>query len=242
MKALPAVWVSLLKVDKMRKRSKRYREAAKLANTDKTYTLAEAIAILKKFAPTKFNQTVGMSFYLNIDPKKTDQLVRGTVALPHGSGKTVRVAVFCKGEEEKEAKQAGADFVGGADLIEKVGEGFLGFDAAVATPEMMKDLSRLGKILGPRGLMPSPKTGTVTMNVAQAVREIKGGKIEFKADKQAGVHVAVGKINFSESQISENASKVIEALSQSRPPAVKGHFIKSASITCTMSPGLRLTL
>lgn len=232
----------------MRKRSKRYQEAAKFVDAgksalgDKTYTLSEAIAILKKFAPTKFNQTVGMSFYLNIDPKKTDQLVRGTVALPHGSGKTVRVAVFCKGEEEKEAKQAGADFVGGADLIEKVSEGFLGFDAAVATPEMMKDLSRLGKTLGPRGLMPSPKTGTVTTNVAQAVREIKGGKIEFKADKQAGVHVPVGKINFSESQISENASKVIEALSQSRPQTVKGHFIKSASIACTMSPGLRLTL
>lgn len=226
----------------MKKRSKRYQESAKLADAGKAYTLAEAIAILKKFAPTKFNQAVDMSFYLNIDPKKTDQLVRGTVALPHGSGKTVRVAVFCKGEEEKEAKQAGADFVGGVDLIERVGEGFLGFDAAVATPEMMKDLSRLGKILGPRGLMPSPKTGTVTMNVAQAVREIKGGKIEFKADKQAGVHVAVGKINFSESQISENASKVIEALNQSRPPAAKGHFIKSASIACTMSPGLRLTL
>ena len=232
----------LLKANAMRKKSRRYQEAVKLVDANKTYSLKEAVGILKKFAPVKFNQTVGLSFYLNIDPKKTDQLIRGTVMLPHGSGRSVRVAVFCKGEQTKEAIAAGADFVGGADLIEKVGEGFLDFDCAVATPEMMKDLSRLGKILGPRGLMPSPKTQTVTVNVAQAVREIKGGKIEFKVDKQAGVHLAIGKISFDENQIIENASRVLEALSASKPATVKGNFIKSVSITCTMSPGLMLAL
>ncbi len=223
-----------------RERSKRYQEAAKLVDVNKLYSLKESVGILKKFPATKFNQSIDLCFCLNIDPKKSDQLIRGTVALPHGTGKAVRVAVFCKGEQEKEAKAAGADYCGGNELIEKVAGGFMDFDAAVSTPDMMKDLSRLGKVLGPRGLMPSPKTGTVTQNVAQAVKEIKGGKIEFKVDKQAGVHVPVGKINFSEAQILENASKVIEAITQSRPASVKGHFVKSVAISCSMSPGLRL--
>lgn len=225
-----------------KKRSKRYKGALKLVDANKSYSLEEAVGKLKKFAPVKFDQSVGLSFHLNIDPKKTDQLIRGTVILPHGSGRKVRVAVFCKGEQIKEAADAGADLVGGNDLIEKVGAGFLDFDCAVATPEMMKDLSRLGKILGPRGLMPSPKTQTVTVNVAQAVREIKGGKIEFKVDKQAGVHLAIGKISFDENKIIENASRVLEALAASKPATVKGNFIKSVSITCTMSPGLLLAL
>ncbi|HAH21268.1 MAG: 50S ribosomal protein L1 [Omnitrophica WOR_2 bacterium GWF2_43_52] len=221
-------------------KSKRYQEAAKLVDANKVYTLKEAIGVLKQFPAAKFNQSVDLSFYLNIDPKKSDQLIRGTVSLPHGTGKSVRVAVFCKGEQEKEAKAAGAEHVGGNDLIEKVAGGFLNFDAAVATPDMMKDLSRLGKVLGPRGLMPSPKTGTVTQNVAQAVKEIKGGKIEFKVDKQAGLHVPVGKINFTEAQIFENAAKVLEAITHAKPSSVKGNFIKSVAISCSMSPGLRL--
>lgn len=225
-----------------KKRSKRYLEAEKLADCNKQYTLKEAVSILKKFPATKFNQSIDLSFYLSVDPKKSDQLIRGTVSLPHGTGKAVKVAVFCKGEQEKEAKAAGADFVGSTDLIEKVNGGFLGFDACVATPDMMKDLSRLGKVLGPRGLMPSLKAGTVTANVAQAVKDIKGGKIEFKVDKQSGVHVPAGKINFAENQIVENASKIIEAIVQSRPPSVKGNFIKSVAISCSMSPGLVLAL
>lgn len=224
------------------KRSKRYREAEKLVDLNKLYSLKESVDILKKFPAAKFNQSVDLTFFLNIDPKKSDQLIRGTVALPHGSGKAVRVAVFCKGEQEKEAMAAGAEYVGSNDLIEKVSAGFMDFDAAVATPDIMKDLSRLGKVLGPRGLMPSPKTGTVTQNVAQAVKEIKGGKIEFKADKQAGVHVSIGKISFSETQILENASKVVEVIMQSRPASVKGNFVKAAAISCSMSPGLRLAL
>ena len=225
-----------------KKRSKRYIEAEKLVDKKKVYSLKDAVAAFKKMPQTKFNQTVGLSFNLNIDPKKSDQLIRGTVSLPHGSGKSVRVAVFCKGEEEKAAKAAGADIIGGLELIEKVAGGFMGFDAAVATPDIMKDLSRLGKVLGPKGLMPSPKTGTVTVNVGQAVRDIKGGKIEFKTDKQAGLHVGIGKLNFSESQILENASKVMEAIQQARPQSVKGIFIKSVSIYSSMSPGMRLAL
>lgn len=223
-------------------RSKRYREAIKLIEPNKVYSLKEAVDTLKKFPATKFNQTVNLIFCLNVDTKKSDQLVRGTVALPHGTGKVVRVAVFCKGEQEKEAKAAGADFVGAGDLIDKVGAGFLDFDAAVSSPDMMKDLSRLGKILGPKGLMPSPKTGTVTINVAQAVKDIKGGKIEFKVDKQGDMHVCAGKINFTETQLIENISKVIEIINHSKPSSVKGNFIKSIFISLSMSPGLKLEL
>lgn len=223
-----------------RKLSKRYKEAVKLVDKKKLYSLKESVAQLKKMPPTKFNQTVDLHFHLGIDPKKSDQLIRGTVRLPHGTGKSIRVAAFCKGEQEKEAKEAGADFVGGNDLIDKVAGGFLDFDAAVATPEMMRDLSRLGKILGPRGLMPSPKTQTVTNNVALAIKEIKSGKIEFKVDKQGGIHTPVGNISFTEEQIVENASKVIEAIKHARPQTVKGDFIKSVSISASMSPGLKL--
>lgn len=225
-----------------KKRSKRYRQASSALGARNGNSLKEAVALLKKLPGTKFDQTIELSLHTAIDPGKSDQLVRGTVSLPHGTGKTVRVAVFCKGEQEKEAKDAGADFVGDEDLIEKVNNGFLGFDAAVASPDMMKDLSRLGKILGPRGLMPSPKIGTVTKNVAEAVRDIKGGKVEFKADKQAGIHVGIGKISFSEAQIYENASRAIEAITRARPPSLKGNFIISAYISCSMSPGIKVTL
>ena len=223
-------------------RSKRYNEAAKLLDASKSYSLKEAVALLKKLPGTKFDQTVEVNLHTSIDPKKSDQLIRGTVSLPHGTGRKVRIAVFCKGEQEKEAKAAGADFVGAEDLIEKVNNGFLDFDAAVASPDIMKDLSRLGKILGPRGLMPSPKTGTVTQNVSAAVRDIKGGKIEFKVDKQSGIHAGIGKINFTEDQILENASKVIEAITLAKPASVKGNFIKSVSIACSMGPGIKVAL
>lgn len=169
-------------------------------------------------------------------------MVRGTVALPHGTGKKIRVAVFCKGEYERIAKDAQADYVGGTDLIDKVAAGFLDFDCTIATPEMMKDLSKLGKVLGPRGLMPSPKTGTVTTDIAKAIDEVKKGKVEFRMDKQSGIHLLVGRISFSEDKIYENAIRVIDAVNEARPASVKGKFIKSLFIASSMNPGLRLVV
>ena len=180
----------------MSKKSKRYKEVAKLVEKGKHYTLDEAMGILEKYPKVKFDETVEVSFKLGIDPKKSDQLVRGTVALPQGTGKKMRVAVFCKGENEKIAKEKGADFVGSDDLIQKINSGWLDFDVAIATPDMMKEISRLGRVLGPRGLMPSPKAGTVTTDIGKAVDEVKKGKIEFRVDKQADIHVGVGKVSF----------------------------------------------
>ncbi len=222
------------------KPSKRYQEASKLVDKNKVYTLKEAVAVLKSAPKTKFDESVELAFHLKIDTKKSDHMVRGTVVLPHGTGKKVRIAVFCRGEAEKEALGAGADYVGAQELIDKVAGGWMDFDFVVATPDMMRDLSKLGKVLGPRGLMPSPKTGTVTPNVAQAIKDLKAGKVEFKADKQGGVHVAVGKISFGEDQIYENAFTLIESLKSSRPTSLKGDFIKSISISTSMGPGLRL--
>lgn len=226
----------------MKTQSKRYRESNKGLDRTKSYQLQEAISILKKMSPPKFDASIDLHFFLNIDSKKSDQMVRGTVVLPYGTGKKVRVAVFCKGEHEKIAKEAQADFVGGTDLIDKVAAGFLGFDCAIATPDMMKDLSKLGKILGPRGLMPSPKTGTVTNDIAKAIEDVKKGKVEFRVDKQGGVHLAVGKISFEEEKLCENASCLIGALNEAKPASVKGKFIKSSFISATMNPGLRLVL
>ncbi|MEK6715127.1 MAG: 50S ribosomal protein L1 [Candidatus Omnitrophota bacterium] len=226
----------------MNKHSKRFNEALKLVDEKKTYTLEEAIGVLKKTPVTKFDQSIDIDIHLNVDSKKSDQMVRGTVVLPAGTGKKMRVAVFCKGEIEKEAKAAGADYVGGQDLIDKVAAGWMDFDVAVASPDIMKELSKLGKILGPRGLMPSPKSGTVTNNVAQAIKEIKGGKIEFKVDKQGGMHSAIGKLSFSEKDIYENASKFIESLNAARPQSIKGKFVQSASISTTMGPGLKIDI
>ena len=222
------------------KPSKRYREAAKLVDKNKTYLLKEAIKVLKSFPKTKFDESVELAFHLGIDTKKSDHMVRGTVVLPHGTGKKVRVAVFCRGEAEKDAKEAGADYIGAQDLIDKVSGGWMDFDSVVATPDMMRDLSKLGKILGPRGLMPSPKTGTVTVNVGQAIKELKAGKVEFKADKQGGIHVAVGKISFAEDNLYENASLLIESLKGARPASLKGEFIKSISVSTSMGPGLKV--
>lgn len=226
----------------MQTRSKRYKESEKAVDKLKTYQLKEAISVLKKMSPSKFDGSIDLHFHLNIDPKKSDQMVRGTVVLPHGTGKKVRVVVFCKGEHERIAQDAGADLVGGGELIDKVTGGFLDFDCAIATPEMMKDLSKLGKILGPRGLMPSPKTGTVTTDIAGAIEDVRKGKVEFRVDKQCGIHLSVGKTSFSEDKIYDNANRIIEALVEARPASVKGRFLKSAFISSTMNPGLRLAV
>ncbi|HOX54185.1 MAG: 50S ribosomal protein L1 [Candidatus Omnitrophica bacterium] len=224
----------------MKSHSKRYSESEKTLDRNKTYNFPEAISILKKVPKVKFDETVEINIHLNVDPKNSDQLVRGTVVLPHGTGKKVKVAVFCKGEHEKQAKEAGADYVGAEDLIDKVAKGFLDFDRAIATPEMMKDLSKLGKVLGPKGLMPSPKAGTVTNNIASAIKEVKAGKIEFKTDKQAGIHVGIGKISFAENQLVENATTLMETIKSLRPASVKGIFLRSVSIATTMGPGLKI--
>lgn len=225
----------------MKQRSKAYKKASELFDKSKHYSLEEAVAILKKMPTKKFDESVEINLSLNIDSKKSDQMVRGTVLLPYGTGKSKKVAVFCRGEAEKEAREAGADFVGAQELIDKVAGGWLEFDVAVSTPEMMKELSKLGKVLGPRGLMPSPKTGTVTNDIKKAVNELKAGKIEFKSDKQAGVHVAVGKISFETEKLLENAKTVLSAIRNSKPVSIKGEFIKSISVTTTMSPGIRIS-
>jgi large subunit ribosomal protein L1 len=226
----------------MKTHSKRYKESIKHADETKVYQLKEAIAALKKMANPKFDASVDLHFNLSVDPKKSDQMVRGTVVLPHGTGKKIKVAVFCKGEHERLAKDAKADYVGGNELIEKVNGGFLDFDCAIATPEMMKDLSRLGKVLGPRGLMPSPKTGTVTNDIVKAIEDVRKGKVEFRVDKQGGVHLLVGKISFDEDKIYENASCVIDALNEAKPASVKGKFMKTLSVSSTMNPGLRVVI
>src|SRR5947208_12584084 len=205
-----------------RNRSKRYRSAAQQADRTKTCGLANAVSTLKKFSPTKFDQTVTLSFRLGVDPKQSDQMVRGTCPLPHGSGKQVRVLVFAEGEAAKAAKEAGADFVGMKDMIQKCQEGFQDFDVAIATPAAMAEVRKLGKVLGPRGLMPNPKTGTVTEDTAKAVREVKAGRVEFKIDKAGNIHVPVGKVSFNAQHIEENARAVMDAVAKAKPSSVKG--------------------
>ncbi len=224
----------------MNKPSKRYQESKKQHQEDKTYTLKEAVVLLKKMPTPKFDASVDLHFHLNIDSKKSDQMVRGTVVLPHGTGKKVRVAVFCRGEHERQAKESGADYVGANELIDRVAGGFLDFDCAIATPDLMKDLSKLGKVLGPRGLMPSPKTGTVTVDIKKAIEDVRRGKVEFRTDKQCGVHLSVGKMSFDEDKILDNATKVIDAINEARPASVKGKYVLSMFISSTMNPGLRL--
>lgn len=226
----------------MVKLSKRMKNAATQWDAERTYSLKEAVDAVEKFPKVKFDETVELHFSLNIDTKSSDQAVRGTVVLPHGTGKTVRIAVFCKGEQEQKAKEVGADYVGAEDLIEKVSKGFMDFDVVVATPDMMRDLSKLGKILGPRGLMPTPKAGTVSADVAKAIREVKAGKIEFKSDKQAGIHVSVGKRSFPKEKLLENASHVLEAINHAKPASVKGNLLKNVFLSTTMGPGLKVAL
>src|ERR1700752_366339 len=221
--------------------SKRYKKALTQVDATKTYPLPQAVEVLQKFPKAKFNETVDLAFRLGVDPKQSDQMVRGTVPLPHGSGKTVRVLVFAKGGPSAEAaKAAGAEFVGYEDMIKKCQEGWVDFDVAIATPEAMGEVRKLGKVLGPRGLMPNPKTGTVTDDTAKAVKEVKAGRVEFKIDKAGNSHVPVGKASFNPDQIEENARAVIEALAKSKPPSVKGLFIQSCTISATMSPPVRV--
>ncbi len=226
----------------MRRLSKRMKAAEQLFKKDEVFSLEQAIENVEKFPTVNFDETVEVHLFLNVNPKSSDQSVRGTVVLPNGLGKEVKVAVVCKGELEGKAKSAGADFVGSNELIEKVSKGFLDFDVVIAAPDMMRDLSKLGKILGPRGLMPTPKAGTVTTDVERAIKEAKAGKIEFKTDKQAGIHVGVGKRSFSKEKLVENARCLIDAINQSKPIFVKGGLIKTISLTTTMGPGLKVAL
>jgi large subunit ribosomal protein L1 len=226
----------------MTKLSKRMKAADQLFKQDEVFSLEQAVENIERFPKVKFDETVELHFSLNISPKSSDQAVRGIVVLPNGTGRDVKVAVFCKGELEEKAKNAGADFVGANELIEKVSNGFLNFDVVVATPDMMRDLSKLGKILGPRGLMPTPKAGTVTTDVERAIKDVKSGKIEFKSDKQAGIHIGVGKRSFSREKLLENIQCLIEAINHSKPATVKGNLIKSLSLTTTMGPGLRVAI
>ena len=218
--------------------SKRYDAASAKVAPDKQHSLEEAIGVLKAMPPAKFDESVDLSFRLGVDPKHADQMVRGAVVLPHGIGKTVRVAVFAKGEKEREAREAGADVVGAEDLVEKVQGGFMEFDTTIATPDLMGQVGRLGKVLGPRGLMPNPKLGTVTFDISRAVREAKAGKIEFRVDKAGNIHTPVGKRSFNEQQLRDNAMALIEAIVRAKPSAAKGNYLRSLTVSSTMSPGV----
>jgi large subunit ribosomal protein L1 len=221
-----------------KKTSKRLRSALEKVDAKKTYPLNEAIGVLKSMPPTKFDQTVTLSFRLGVDPKQSDQMVRGTCPLPHGSGKTVRVLVFAEGAAAEAARAAGAEFVGFKDMVEKCVGGFSDFDVAIATPAAMTEVRKLGKVLGPRGLMPNPKTGTVTDDTAKAVKEVKAGRIEFKLDKNGNVAVPVGKFSFSPEQLTENGAAVIDAVVKARPSSAKGRFVDNITLAATMLPGI----
>lgn len=222
----------------MKKTSKRYRSALDAADLKKPYPLKEAIDVLSKLPPAKFDESVELSFRLGVDPRQSDQMVRGTVALPHGSGKEVRVLVFT--EDADAAREAGADFAGIKEYIDKINEGWTDFDVAVATPDAMREVRTLARILGPRGLMPNPKSGTVTDNVAQAIKEVKAGRVEFKIDKTANIGVAIGKRSFKPEQLAENAASVLDAIGKARPSGVKGRYILNVTVSSTMSPGVRI--
>lgn len=227
----------------MKMHGKRFNKAAEKVDKAKLYKLPEAIEVLKSLDKVKFDESVDLSFNLGIDTKQSDQMVRGTVSLPHGTGKQVRVCVLAKDANLLEdAKNAGADHMGADDVIEKIKGGWIDFDVVIATPDMMKDLSKLGKVLGPKGLMPSPKAGTVTQDVGRTVKEVKKGKIEYKVDKNGNLHVAIGKLSFDKEKLSENGMTVIEAVIKAKPASVKGIFIKKCVVSSTMSPGLKVDL
>lgn len=220
------------------KRSKTWRNAAESIDKSELYSPLAAMKLVKDAAKTKFDQTVDVAFVLGVDPRKADQMVRSTVSLPHGTGKTARVLVIAGGEKAEEARAAGADFVGADDMIEKIAGGWTDFDAVVSTPDLMGKVGRLGKVLGPRGLMPNPKTGTVTMDVAKAVADIKGGKIEFRVDKHSNLHVILGKASFTSEQLTENYGAVLDEVLRVKPSASKGRYIKKITISATMTPGV----
>lgn len=224
----------------MGKKGKKYLEAAKLVDRHSSYSLKEAVELLKKTHTANFDETVELHFRLGVDSRHADQQVRGTVVLPHGTGKSVRVAVFAKGPKAEEAKEAGADFVG-EELVDKVqNEGWLDFDVAIATPDMMGQIGKLGRVLGPRGLMPNPKAGTVTMDVKKAINDVKSGKVEYRTDKQNLVHVLVGKVSFTEDQLYDNLKTIIGAVVKAKPASSKGKYLKSVTVANTMGPGIPL--
>jgi large subunit ribosomal protein L1 len=217
---------------------KKYAKALEQIDQTKEYPVEEAVELSRKVAPAKFDETVEVAVRLGVNPKHADQMVRGAVVLPHGTGKSVRVLVFAKGEKEREAREAGADFVGAEDMVEKIQGGWLDFDTAVATPDLMGQVGRLGKILGPRGLMPNPKVGTVTFDITRAVREVKAGKVEFKVDKAGNIHVPIGKKSFPAERLTENANAVLEALVKAKPSGAKGQYLRSITVSTTMGPGV----
>ena len=224
----------------MAKVGKKYAEAVKLIEAGKFYEPVEAIELVKKTATANFDETVEIAFNLNVDPKYADQQVRGAVVLPHGTGKTKRVLVFAKGDNIKAAEEAGADFVGSEELVAKIQGGWSDFDVVVATPDMMGVVGRLGRVLGPKGLMPNPKAGTVTMDVTKAINDIKAGKIEYRLDKTNIIHVPIGKASFTEEQLADNFQTLIDAINKVRPAAVKGQYLKSVTLTSTMGPGVKI--
>jgi large subunit ribosomal protein L1 len=226
----------------MAKRAKKYLEAAKLIDRNALYDPEEALDLVKKAASAKFDETVEVAVRLGVDPKKADQNIRGAVVLPHGTGKTARVLVFAKGEKAKEAEAAGADYVGDEDLINKVAQGWFEFDVVVATPDMMASVGKLGRILGPKGLMPNPKTGTVTMDVKRAVDEIKAGKIEFRVDRAGNVHAPIGKVSFGVEKLAENFRVLIDTLNKAKPASAKGQYIRNVTVSSTMGPGVKVNL
>ena len=224
----------------MAKKGKKYVEAAKLVDRTQTYSVQEAIELVKKTNTTKFDATVEVAFRLGVDPKKADQQIRGAVVLPNGTGKTQRVLVFAKGEKAKEAEAAGADYVGDADYINKIQQGWFEFDVIVATPDMMGEVGKLGRVLGPKGLMPNPKTGTVTFDVTKAVNEIKAGKVEYRVDKAGNIHVPIGKVSFEDAKLVENFKTIADTLLKAKPAAAKGTYMKNATVASTMGPGVRV--
>lgn len=224
----------------MRNEGKSYRAALEKVDRNRRYTLEEALRLVRATARVKFDETVELAVHLGVDPRQADQNVRGTVLLPHGMGKAVRVLAFAKGEKEKEAREAGADFVGGEDLVKKISEGWLDFDKAVATPDMMGAVARIGKILGPRGLMPNPKSGTVTLDIGKAVNELKAGKLEFRVDKAGNVHMPLGKVSFPDDQLLENAKMALVSLVRAKPASSKGNYIRGVALSATMGPGIKV--
>ncbi|MDR4888462.1 50S ribosomal protein L1 [Bacillus sp. HNG] len=224
----------------MAKRGKKYVEAAKLVDRTKAYSVAEAIELVKKTNTAKFDATVEVAFRLGVDPKKADQQIRGAVVLPNGTGKTQRVLVFAKGEKAKEAEAAGADYVGDSEFINKINQGWFDFDVIVATPDMMGEVGKLGRVLGPKGLMPNPKTGTVTFDVTKAVNEIKAGKVEYRIDKSSNIHVPIGKISFDDQKLIENFTTIYETMLKVKPSAAKGTYMKNVAVSSTMGPGVKV--
>jgi large subunit ribosomal protein L1 len=220
--------------------TKRMKATETLIDRTKTYSVDEAMEIVKQAPAAKFDESVDLSLRLGVDPKHADQMVRGAIVLPHGIGKTVRVAVFAKGEKEREAREAGADVVGAEDLVEKIQGGFMDFDSTIATPDLMGQVGRLGKVLGPRGLMPNPKMGTVTFDVARAVREVKAGKVEFRVDKTGIIHAPLGKMSFASDSLVANAHALVDSIVRAKPPAAKGKYLKSVTVSSTMGPGIRI--